>query len=99
MLFKVYFNMQSDNEILNSIWKGYNNKNIITLSHFLSAFIQMEKVLRHRDCNALCHAPCIAKYKWHFNRQKGLQKSLRNAYQRIASGQELSHFLVSPTKY
>ena len=30
MLFKVYFNMQSDNEILNTICKSYNNKNRIT---------------------------------------------------------------------
>ena len=39
-IIQVYFKMQSDDEILNSIWKSYNNKNRINiLSHFLSAFI------------------------------------------------------------
>ena len=27
-LFKVYLNMQFDNEILSSIWKGYNSNDI-----------------------------------------------------------------------
>ena len=44
-LFKVYINMQSDYEILNSILKCYKNQNIMNiLSNFLSAFIQMEKL-------------------------------------------------------
>ena len=37
--------MQSDNEILNSIWKSYNYKSRINIcvTFFLSAFIQMVK--------------------------------------------------------
>ena len=35
--------MQSDNEILNSIWKSYNNKNRVNIAKFFGAFIQIEK--------------------------------------------------------
>ena len=67
MLFKVYFNMQSDNEILNSIWKSYHNKNRIAFCHNFAV-----PLLKWKSYTALVIAMhlttlCVAKFKLHFN--------------------------------